>query len=56
MPKIQAAEYCNQLKHLMTSLGDIHAKGGGFPISVPKSLSAYEIVVEPYVIIVKFII
>lgn len=46
MPKVQAAEYCKQLRHLTTSLEDIYA-GGGFPKSIPKSLSNYEIVVEP---------
>ncbi|XP_077284718.1 T-cell activation inhibitor, mitochondrial isoform X2 [Arctopsyche grandis] len=46
MPKIQAAEYCKQLRHLTTSLEDVHTSGNGFPKSVPKSLSNYEIVVE----------
>ncbi|GBP80067.1 T-cell activation inhibitor, mitochondrial [Eumeta japonica] len=47
MPKVSAAEYCNHLRQLTTSIGDFYGKGKTFPQSVPESLSKYEIVVEP---------
>ncbi|CAK1600882.1 unnamed protein product [Parnassius mnemosyne] len=47
MPKVSALQYCNHLRQLITSIGDFYGRGKKFPVSVPESLSKYEIVVEP---------
>lgn len=47
MPKVSAHQYCSHLRQLITSIGDFYGAGNQFPSSVPKSLSKYEIVVEP---------
>ncbi|CAB3223356.1 unnamed protein product [Arctia plantaginis] len=47
MPKVSAAQYCNHLRQLITSIGDFYGKGCKFPASIPESLNKYEIVVEP---------
>ncbi|KAL4716371.1 hypothetical protein ACJJTC_006733 [Scirpophaga incertulas] len=47
MPKVSAHQYCNHLRQLITSIGDFYGRGNKFPDSIPKSLSKYQIVVEP---------